>query len=528
MKPKNALLGILSAILLACSQPASVAPDSTDFPQDNTPIDGQALGGTGLTGTYFDNMDLTGTTRTRVDGTINRNFGTSAPISGIAATIYSIRWTGQIVPQYSQEYTFYVTHTDGARLMVNGLVLVNNWKDQAQVTDSGKVTLQAGMRYDIRLEFYRNTTNPGFIRLEWQSSSRIRQVVPKDRLFATGSNTQVTLEILRQNNAFRQTGATLDDQNSSVSLTDTGRVLLAKEATVGKLFIAYFSGDSISTLIRIAYTTGNLTYTNIFTGFSVTLENISSYINPDGTLSSSNRDLLANRLLPITMSSGVQQFMQSVRPSSQSLESKSTVSSTSYYPGNPCRTGCDAEWDAWFIQRLRITAAYSGLGVTLVYTGCLTNPIWATACTGAALVTAVWSIPEWLENWRLASEFERCLRDPQRCPPAMVERWILLGYGAADIIPIPPWYNITACLFDGVPTRPGADTSCQSMTNGWIPYTPFIGDYTTQIVAYFSTRKADSVELLELSTDNNDPKCFLPFAVWNPQRLCGRVRYPQN
>jgi PA14 domain len=198
---------VLVLILGACAQP----PQPTD-PETPDDLSATAFGGTGLTGLYFNNMDFTGTTATRVDTTISKAWtGTGSPISGIAGTTYSIRWTGQVVPSYSEEYTFYLTHTDGARLMVNGQVLVNNWKDQAQVVDSGKVTLQAGVKYDIRLEYYRNATNPGQIKMEWQSARRARQIVPADNLFPTGSNAQVVIGILKQNTKFSSLGVTLDE-----------------------------------------------------------------------------------------------------------------------------------------------------------------------------------------------------------------------------------------------------------------------------------------------------------------------------
>ncbi len=69
--------------------------------------------------------------------------------------------------------------------MVNGQVLVNNWTDHTSTMNSGTVTLQANTKYDIRLEYYRNATNSSVVKLEWQSASRARQVVPTGNLFPT-------------------------------------------------------------------------------------------------------------------------------------------------------------------------------------------------------------------------------------------------------------------------------------------------------------------------------------------------------
>lgn len=80
--------------------------------------------GTGLTAQYFNNASSTyantanfsGASVTRVDPKIDFSWGTNSPASGIANTTYSVRWTGQIQPQYSEPYTFVVRSDDGAKL----------------------------------------------------------------------------------------------------------------------------------------------------------------------------------------------------------------------------------------------------------------------------------------------------------------------------------------------------------------------------------------------------------------------------
>lgn len=189
----------------ACSQAPAPAAQAQAPAEAGTPggqVDSQAATN-GLTGVYFDNADFTGTSKTRVDATINRNFGTAAPIAGIAPNTYSVRWTGQVQPKFSETYTFYTTADDGVRLMVNGQVLVNNWVNQGPTTKSGTVTLQAGVKYDLRLEYYQNGGGAQ-VKMEWQSASQVRQVVPQATLFATGSNLNDALTFLSQQDVFKQ------------------------------------------------------------------------------------------------------------------------------------------------------------------------------------------------------------------------------------------------------------------------------------------------------------------------------------
>ncbi|MCC2322392.1 PQQ-dependent sugar dehydrogenase [Cellulomonas xiejunii] len=137
--------------------------------------------GVGLRGTYFDNSDLTGTSVTRVDPTIDFRWGTGAPVAGIGADTFSVRWTGSIVPRYSQTYTFSTTSDDGVRLWVNGTLVINQWSNHAERVDTGRIALRAGQAVPIRLEYF-DGLRSATIRLRWSSSSQAQEIVPASRL----------------------------------------------------------------------------------------------------------------------------------------------------------------------------------------------------------------------------------------------------------------------------------------------------------------------------------------------------------
>ncbi len=138
--------------------------------------------GTGLSAVYFSTMNFAGPGLTRTDATINFDWGTAAPHPSIGGDTYSVRWTGQVMPEYSQTYTFYTQSDDGVRLWVNGVLLINNWSEHAETEDSGTITLQAGRKYDIKLEYYEKLGN-AVCRLLWSSPARPEQVIPQNRLF---------------------------------------------------------------------------------------------------------------------------------------------------------------------------------------------------------------------------------------------------------------------------------------------------------------------------------------------------------
>jgi glucose/arabinose dehydrogenase len=138
--------------------------------------------GTGLRGEYFDNLDFSGTRATRVDPAINFNWGQGAPISGIGADTFSVRWTGQVMARYSETYTFYTNSDDGVRLWVNGQKLVDNWSDHGPTENSGSIPLTAGQKYSIVLEYY-DQSGGAQIQLSWSSGSQAKQIVPQSWLY---------------------------------------------------------------------------------------------------------------------------------------------------------------------------------------------------------------------------------------------------------------------------------------------------------------------------------------------------------
>ncbi|MGL4610304.1 MAG: PA14 domain-containing protein [Trueperaceae bacterium] len=286
MKRFRKLALLLLVLLAACAQP----PQQTEETMGSS-----VVGGTGLAGEYFDNIDFTGTMEIRTDATIDFAASTTDPISGIAATTYSIRWTGQVVPEYGEEYTFYLTHTDGARLMVNGQVLVDNWNDQSQITDSGTVTLQAGVRYDIRIESYRNATNAGMIKLEWQSTTRIREIVPKDRLFPTGSNANDALTLAKTATNFP--ADFVDDPLNTVGVkTPTNFSLVAREQNKRALISAKIRDNRVTGLYYVSAENSTLTLKDLLANRTYELGASSTYFGTNGGQIESQRQALLDKI----------------------------------------------------------------------------------------------------------------------------------------------------------------------------------------------------------------------------------------
>ncbi len=143
--------------------------------------------GVGLRGDYFDNVDLTGTRVRRIDPVISFDWGTGQPEPAIGAETFSVRWTGQVQPRFSETYTFYTVSDDGVRLWVNNQLIVDKWVDQGQTEWPGFIALQAGQLYDIRMEYYENSGGAA-ARLFWASPNVPKELVPTSQLYPPASS----------------------------------------------------------------------------------------------------------------------------------------------------------------------------------------------------------------------------------------------------------------------------------------------------------------------------------------------------
>lgn len=145
--------------------------------------------GDGLTASYYNTIDLSGSIAvTRTDPTINFDWGTGSYSSGQNADNFSARWTGQVQPKYTETYTFETEGDDGVRLWVNGTQLINNWVDQAPAKKTGTISLTAGSKYDIKMEYYENGGG-AVARLSWSSASQVYEIIPKSQLYSVTTPT---------------------------------------------------------------------------------------------------------------------------------------------------------------------------------------------------------------------------------------------------------------------------------------------------------------------------------------------------
>ncbi len=163
----------------------SITPSPTPTPTPTpslTPTPTPPVESSGLVAVYHNNKDFSGTMLSRIDSTINFNWGSGSPDSSIDGNTFSTRWTGKILPQFSEAYTFYTTTDDGVRLFVDNQLIVDNWVNQSVTEKSGTIGLLAGQKYDIKMEYFENKGR-AVAELRFSSPSVAKQIIPTSSLF---------------------------------------------------------------------------------------------------------------------------------------------------------------------------------------------------------------------------------------------------------------------------------------------------------------------------------------------------------
>ncbi|BAZ08038.1 PA14 domain-containing protein [Calothrix sp. NIES-3974] len=231
-----------------------IVPESRLFtPQEQTTVIGT---GTGLRGEYYDNINFTNLVLTRIDPTVNFDWGSGSPDAAIAPDTFSVRWTGFVQPLYSETYTFFTTTDDGVRLKLNGRTIIDRFRDQAATeVASTPITLVAGEKYAIELEYYENR-GQAVSRLGWSSPSQFKQIIAQSQLYAeiTPPSATVTTNTLSTpgSQTYQFTVTYTDDTGIDVGSIDNADILVTGPNSFSQLARLVSVNDGINGTPRTA------------------------------------------------------------------------------------------------------------------------------------------------------------------------------------------------------------------------------------------------------------------------------------
>ncbi len=152
--------------------------------EGSAPVGAPTGTGTGLAGSYFNGMTLSGAVIMQRVEAVNFKWGGS-PGGGVHNNKFSVRWTGQVEASATGNFRFMTRTDDGVRLWINGNLVVDHWTSHAVGNDeTGPITLTKDQRYTLTMEFYDNVGS-AVAKLYWEVPGQAGfTFVPANRLYA--------------------------------------------------------------------------------------------------------------------------------------------------------------------------------------------------------------------------------------------------------------------------------------------------------------------------------------------------------
>ena len=135
----------------------------------------------GLLGTYFSRADCSGEVLKRLDAQVNFDWADKPAAPGVPTTEFSVRWTGQVQAQHTENYTFHVEADDGVRVWLGDRQIIDEWRQQSTTLVSLPTSLNAGQFYPLTIEYF-SAKPPAMAKLKWSSPSTPVGVIPASRL----------------------------------------------------------------------------------------------------------------------------------------------------------------------------------------------------------------------------------------------------------------------------------------------------------------------------------------------------------
>ena len=173
----------------------AVTPNSATIDVIDNDVPAEVIGtGTGLRGYYYNYWDETHPNKTlvqnRIDATIGgiaTNWGAGSPIPGVVnPDHFHVRWEGEVQAKFTSDYVFRTRSDDGVRVWLNGAMIIDHWSDHGPADKSSDppISLVAGMKYNILIEYYDRTDN-STIELWWQrvGVAGSEEIIPQTQLY---------------------------------------------------------------------------------------------------------------------------------------------------------------------------------------------------------------------------------------------------------------------------------------------------------------------------------------------------------
>lgn len=189
----------------------------------------------------------------RVDSTVDFDWGAGSPGTGVPADGFAARWSGTVIPTATESYTFYTSTDDGIRLWVNGTLVIDKWNHQSATEHtSTPVALTAGVPVTIRLEMYEQGGDAS-AKLSWSSASTTKAIIPSSALRTAASNPGLdtifvtsygaTDGIYRDNDPY---GGRTKSQLGELKLLNSGGTVTSDQSQAVTATLKTLDGDTLT------------------------------------------------------------------------------------------------------------------------------------------------------------------------------------------------------------------------------------------------------------------------------------------
>ncbi len=144
---------------------------------------GVIVNNTGLLAVYYSNVNFTGASPVAVvDPLINFNWASGSPAPGVGNSNYSVQWTGQLLAPATGIYNISTTSDDGVRMWLGPTEIINDFTDHPLTVDSSQVSLVAGQKYSVVIQYFNDDATPGVMQLAWTLPNGTLSIIPTAQL----------------------------------------------------------------------------------------------------------------------------------------------------------------------------------------------------------------------------------------------------------------------------------------------------------------------------------------------------------
>jgi mannan endo-1,4-beta-mannosidase len=143
---------------------AELPPAIVPRPMPPPPTAAAPPGSHGLRAELFADINLQRCVKVRYDEQINFNWASGAPDPALPSDYFSIRWTGWLQAPRPGRYRLRMHSDDGARLWLDGKLLIDRWRQGASTQD---VAVELGNQpHALRIEYF-EVGEAAFATLSW-------------------------------------------------------------------------------------------------------------------------------------------------------------------------------------------------------------------------------------------------------------------------------------------------------------------------------------------------------------------------